>query len=114
VTAVAVALGGAVGALLRYVLARWSATARFPWGTLAANVAGSMLLGVVAVSVDGWVRVLLATGLAGALTTYSSFALETVLLDRTDRRGAALLNVVVTLVAGAAAFALGWLLGSLG
>lgn len=113
-TAVAVAVGGAVGALLRYVLARWSATARFPWGTLAANVGGSLLLGVVAVSVDGWLGVLLATGLAGALTTYSSFALETLLLDRTDRRGAALLNVVVTLVAGAGAFGLGWWLGTLG
>jgi len=113
VTAVAVALGGAVGAVLRYLLARWSAPARFPWGTLAANVPGSLLLGVVVVSVDGWARVLLATGVAGALTTYSSFALETALLDRTGRRGTALANVAVTLVLGAAGFALGWWLGSL-
>lgn len=113
-TALAVALGGAVGALLRFWLAQRSATAGFPWGTLAANVLGSFLLGVVAVSLDGWLRVLLATGVAGALTTYSSFALDTVLLDRTERRGTALLNVLVTLVAGAGACALGWWLGSLG
>ncbi len=113
-TAVAVALGGAVGALLRFWLVQRSATARFPWGTLAANVLGSLLLGVVAVSLDGWVRVLLATGVAGALTTYSSFALEAVLLDVNRRRGTALAYAAATVAAGAGAFALGWRLGSLG
>ena len=111
-TALAVALGGAVGALLRWALARWSATARFPWGTLVANVLGSLLLGGVAAALSGWAQVLLATGVAGALTTYSSFALETVLLDRNDRRGTAMLSVVATLAVGSAAFAAGWWLGS--
>lgn len=110
-TAVAVALGGAAGAVLRWALARWAATGSWPWGTFVANVLGSLLIGVVSASLSGVWLALLATGVAGALTTYSSFALETVLLDRNGRRPVALLNVVVTLVAGAAAYAVGWWLG---
>ena len=110
-TAVAVALGGAAGAVLRWALARWAATGRWPWGTFVANVLGSLVLGVVSASLSGVWLALLATGVAGALTTYSSFALETVLLDRNGRRPVALLNVVVSLVAGAEAYAVGWWLG---
>lgn len=107
-TMLLVSLGGAVGAMLRYAVNRWFATSRFPWATLLVNVVGSLLLGVVAAVSDGWLRVLLGTGVAGALTTYSAFALETVLLDRNGRRGAALLNVAASLALGAAAFAVGW------
>ncbi|MGH3347221.1 MAG: fluoride efflux transporter FluC [Nocardioides sp.] len=107
-TAVLVALGGALGAVLRYAVNRWLATSPFPWATLLVNVAGSLLLGIVAVAADGPARTLLGTGVAGALTTYSALALETVLLDRNGRRGTALLNVAASLVLGAAAFAVGW------
>jgi CrcB protein len=112
VTAVAVAVGGAVGAVLRWVLARWAASGRWPWGTFVANVLGSLLLGLVSASLSGVWLTLLATGVAGALTTYSSFALETVLLDRNGRRAVALGNVGLTLGVGALAFALGWWLGA--
>jgi fluoride exporter len=108
VTAVLVALGGALGAVIRYAVNRWLAGTDFPWATLTVNVVGSLLLGVVAVAAEGPTRTILGTGVAGALTTYSAFALETVLLDRNGRRGAALLNVAASLALGAAAFAVGW------
>lgn len=109
-TALLVAVGGAVGALLRWAVGRWLGSTRWPWATLAVNVAGSFLLGVVASSADGWIRTLLGTGLAGALTTYSAFALESVLLERNGRKAGAVANVVASLLLGIAGIALGlWL-----
>ena len=71
------------------------------------NVAGSLLLGAVAADSPAWVFTLLGAGVAGALTTYSAFALET--LELAPRRAAG--NVLATLAVGSAAFALGWWLG---
>ena len=107
-TALLVAVGGACGAVVRYAVNRWFAATDFPWATLTVNVVGSLVLGVVAVAADGPMRTFLGTGVAGALTTYSAFALETVLLERNGRRGRAVLNVVGSLALGAAAFAVGW------
>lgn len=107
-TVLLVALGGAAGALLRWTVGRWLADSDLPRATLLVNVAGSLLLGVVAAGSSGWVLVLLGTGVAGALTTYSAFALETVLLAQHGRRGWAVANLLGSLVLGAAAFALGW------
>ena len=72
---------------------------------------GSLLMGVVAASTDGWLLTLLGTGFAGAFTTYSAFALDTVLLDHNGRRGRALVNIAANLLLGSVAFALGWWLG---
>ena len=58
-----------------------------------------------------WLVTLLGTGFAGAFTTYSAFALDTVLLDHNGRRGRAVLNVAANLLLGSIAFALGWWLG---
>lgn len=83
----AIALGGAVGAMGRYwvvttvtgMMGRW-----IPWGTLLANVAGSLLIGVAYVilvertQLDPQWRALIMVGLLGAFTTFSSFALEAV------------------------------------
>ncbi|QZY28683.1 fluoride efflux transporter CrcB [Nocardioides coralli] len=107
-TVVLVAVGGALGAALRYLVGRALATARFPWATLLVNVAGCLLLGLVATAADGNARTLLGTGVAGALTTYSAFALDTVLLDRNGHRWRALANVGLNLVLGVTAFATGW------
>jgi len=112
VTVLLVAVGGAAGALIRWAVGRWLATSGLPWATLVVNVAGSLLLGVVAAASDGWPRTLLGTGVAGALTTYSAFALDTVLLERNGRRAWAVANVVGSLVLGTAGFAFGWWLGS--
>ena len=101
-----VAVGGAVGALLRWAVGRL-ADGGFPWPTLAVNVAGSLLLGAVAHGGPEWALTLLGAGVAGALTTYSAFALETARLPL----GRAAAYVVLTLGLGAAGFAAGWWLG---
>jgi fluoride exporter len=76
-----VALGGALGSVLRYWLSGWVASkAGAPmWGTLAINVVGSFLIGVAA----GWnsthdaVRLFVMVGILGGFTTFSAFSLQT-------------------------------------
>ncbi|MEV4754013.1 CrcB family protein [Micromonospora sp. NPDC049559] len=120
-TLVLVLLGGAVGAVCRFLVDR-ATTARagtaLPWGTLVVNVAGSALLGAIAGAgsgLPGWLGQLAGTGFCGAFTTYSTFGYETVRLaaDGTGGRYRALFNVAVTLVAGLGAAALGWRLAAL-
>lgn len=83
-----VALGGAVGAPLRYLLAQHldrpggvGSTAALRWwhpGTLAANTVASLLLGACAGwALDGHAFALVGTGFCGGLSTYSSFAVQT-------------------------------------
>jgi len=80
-TALFVALGATVGAALRYLVHR--AADGSPWGTFGVNVAGSALLGaLVGAAVPAPVLALLGTGFCGALTTYSTFGVETVDLAR--------------------------------
>ncbi|MFE3519221.1 fluoride efflux transporter FluC [Streptomyces sp. NPDC059166] len=111
-----VAGGGAVGAMLRYltdraVRARLGASGApyvFPWGTLTANAAGSLLLGVLTgASLSGPLHALLGTGLCGALTTYSTFSYETLRLAETGRAFLAGANVLVSLLVGLGAVFLG-------
>jgi CrcB protein len=116
VTALLVLAGGAVGAPLRYltdlmVQARHDTI--FPWGTFTVNVVGSLVLGVVAASVQvsgaaPWVQTLIGTGFCGALTTFSTFGFETYRLIEDGSWLEAGLNVMASLAAGAVAFLLGW------
>ena len=100
---VLVALGGAVGAAVRYVLGHLGdRPGRLPWGTVAANLAGAFVLGLV-VGSGGSTHALVALGFCGALTTYSAFAVQT--HDLGPRRGALL--VLVTLPPAVALVALG-------
>lgn len=80
--ALAVALGGAIGAPLRYLIDSrvTQATAAgehrdFPWGLLIVNSIGSLAIGIAYASFDGHWRGVIATGACGALTTYSGYAL---------------------------------------
>lgn len=97
--------GGAAGAVLRWGLS----VVGTPWPTLAANTTGSLLLGLVVAAGPAWAVTLLGAGLAGALTTWSTFALEAVTLPRRT----AVAYVAVTLVLGGLAFACGRLIGGL-
>jgi CrcB protein len=101
-----VALGGAVGASLRFTLGKLL-DGRFHTGTLIANTAASLLLGMcVGRSVDGAAFALIGTGFCGGMSTYSSFAVQT--RDLGARPGAT--YAVLTLTLGLAAAALGfWL-----
>ena len=80
-----VMLGGAVGSAARYLMTHFSSELSqhhgFPYGTLAVNVIGSMIVGYVLTwsadhSHDRW-RLLAATGFCGGFTTFSTFAYET-------------------------------------
>ena len=83
---VAIAVGAVLGALLRWQLGLWlnHAGAWMPWGTLAANLVGGYLVGLVIGAlqqlpdVDPAWRLLLVTGFLGGLTTFSSFSAEVV------------------------------------
>lgn len=115
-TVLLVALGAAVGAPLRYltdraVRARYGT--RLPWGTLTVNVVGSLVLGfVLGLPVPPAVVALVGTGFCGALTTYSTFSLETLRLARAGEPLAAAANVLLSVLAGLGAAYLGLLLAT--
>ena len=121
-----ICLGGAVGTGARYLIAigapRLLGTS-FPYATLIVNVAGSFLLGAVmhvglttALMTPG-LRVVLATGVMGGFTTYSTFNYETIEYLREGAFGIAALNMAATLLLCLLAGALGlaaarWTVGS--
>ena len=107
---VAVAVGGAIGALARFAVSRLSMQLlgpNFPWGTLGVNVVGSFAMGLVIT----WfaakepstpaMRAFLTVGILGAFTTFSTFSLDVVTLyrDRTvfDAGGYLLASVVLSI-----------------
>jgi fluoride exporter len=112
VTPLLVAAGALVGAPLRLFANRWaSRNGGDPAaGTLAVNVVGSAVLGVLLglAAVPGWVLALLGVGFCGALTTFSTFGFETVRLLEDGSVLEALLNAALSLAVGLAACALGF------
>lgn len=90
-----VAVGGALGTGVRYLLVTM-VTGRFPWSILLANLAGSFALGVLLVVADPGLVLFAGVGFCGALTTFSTFALDTLVLAREGRRLASISNVVVS------------------
>ena len=99
----AVAAGGATGAVLRWLMAgavqRWAGGA-FPWGTFAVNALGSFLLGFLFVwliersTATELVRLALTVGLLGAFTTFSTYSLESIRLLQEGALGMAAANVM--------------------
>jgi fluoride exporter len=113
---VAVALIGGVGSLARFLVdgAVSAASGRdFPFGTMAVNISGAVLLGLVTGLALGNDEALLAgTAAVGSYTTFSTWMLETQRLAEERQYRKAVLNVVVSLVLGVAAAALGRLIGA--
>ena len=104
-----VAIGGAVGSVLRYLV---GLTVVFPFGTLAVNVAGSLLIGAVWARVagkapDAWFLPLVMFGVLGGFTTFSSFSLDTMKLLQDGRIGFAAGYVAASVLLSLAACALG-------
>lgn len=103
----AVAIGGALGAAARHLTAGlvdpWLAAA-FPAGTLTVNVLGSFLMGLfIEATALVWspppaLRAMIAVGVLGAFTTFSAFALETLVLLEEGAPLRALVNVVASVV----------------
>jgi fluoride exporter len=115
-----VALGGALGAVVRHQMGRGmthafgpQAMMAFPWATLAVNVVGSVAMGVLA----GWLarhgedgerwRLLIGVGLLGGFTTFSAFSLELMLLIERGQALTALTYALVSVLAGLAGLYLG-------
>lgn len=126
-----VALGGAAGSALRFLVGRgfvhWLGPNRataFPWATLSVNVAGSLAMGLLVglfarhggEGLGGHIwggesaRLLLGVGLLGGFTTFSSFSMEVVLLIERGAIGWAALYAAVSLAAGVAAMMAGLML----
>jgi len=118
--ALAVAVGGALGSLLRF----WMSTGvyallgrGFPYGTLAVNVLGCLLMGFLFVlfldrfSTNGVLRAGMLIGVLGGFTTFSAFSMETVNLIEEGAQLKAALNIFLNVLACLGATWLGVLVG---
>ncbi|MCL1136543.1 fluoride efflux transporter CrcB [Shewanella hafniensis] len=100
-----VAFGGSIGAVLRYLISIFMIQvfgSSFPFGTLLVNVIGSFFMGVIYAlgqmsHISPELKALIAVGLLGALTTFSTFSNETLLLMQEGDWLKAILNVVLNL-----------------
>ena len=113
-TTASVAIGGLIGVLARYGITRLTLhTEALIWSTVAINVAGSFLLGLLAA--EHWfsrdVREGLGVGLLGGFTTFSTFSVQVVLEADGGKPGKAFAYVVASVVGGIAAAAAGYALG---
>jgi fluoride exporter len=101
-----IALGGAVGSVLRYLMV---AAIGAPWGTAAVNVVGSFAIGMLFILLDaraGW-QLFLMTGVLGGFTTFSAFSLDTLKLFEQGQPLQAALYVLGSVALSLIAVALG-------
>ena len=111
---VPVIIGGGVGAGARYMVASALAArfgAGFPWGTLAVNLAGGLLMGLLAGALTRGIgepaRLWLGVGLLGGFTTFSAFGLDCVALIERGAFGLALVYVAASVIGTILLVALG-------
>ncbi|WP_026279551.1 fluoride efflux transporter CrcB [Thioalkalivibrio sp. ALgr3] len=112
-----VGAGGALGGLARFWLVQWidnrTGGGRFPWGTLAVNVSGALLIGLALGRVSGpaltsWLWLLLVVGVLGSFTTVSSFSLQVVGVAERDGLRPAVLYILLALAGGLMLVSLGY------
>lgn len=111
-----VMLGGALGSGLRFGVGTLlpASEGSFPWATISVNVIGTLVLGLVmgvSLSTEAFPRplmLLLGTGLCGGFTTYSAFAVESVVLAQHGQFSTAAIYIVSTLVACSIAALIGF------
>ncbi|BAF72232.1 fluoride efflux transporter CrcB [Sulfurovum sp. NBC37-1] len=113
----AVGTGGFVGAILRFLISGWVqrlSPTLFPVGTLSVNVLGSFIIGFLALYFESVVaphqKALVITGMLGALTTFSTFSLETVTMLQGGLWGRVVTNITLNVFLCVVATMLGMML----
>ena len=112
---IGISVGASLGALARWQLGRWlnQPQSLLPWGTLAANLIGGYVIGLLvalfqnAPGIDPVWRLVCITVFLGEITTFSSFSAETVAMLQAGRFGQALLQCSLHLLGSLALTALG-------
>lgn len=108
--------GGFIGAIMRYEISGWTHRlfgSSFPYGTLSVNVIGSFLLGLFMVLANTKLIIpdayknLIAIGILGAFTTFSTFSYETISLIEINLMKQAAVNIALNVVLGLLAVWLG-------
>lgn len=111
-----IAVGGAVGSVLRYIISKWlneQGSGDFPWGTFVVNVVGCLIIGLVYAieektgGMEPQLKLFLTVGLCGGFTTFSTFCNESFLLLRHDQLFLAALYAAASLFAGILAVYIG-------
>jgi len=110
-----VGIGGFIGAILRFSISIWvgkATTTAFPWGTLSVNILGSFFIGFLFLyfqqsDLSPTQKAFFITGLLGALTTFSTFSLDTVLLMEKEFYVRAFSNILLNVVFSIGATLLG-------
>lgn len=115
-TLAGIAIGGAIGSVLRYLIQmqciNWFGT-KFPYGTMAVNTLGSLLIGFLSIALLGRffvsveIRFAILVGLLGGFTTFSTFSLETLSLIQQGSFFSAAGNIIGNVVLCVAACFLG-------
>ena len=102
--ALAVFLGGGLGAVLRWLVGKWTLAwfgTGFPVGTLAVNVAGSLVIGLAIAALDGvgdTAKLFFVTGLLGGFTTFSAFSMDALTLSQRGETATAALYVALSVI----------------
>lgn len=118
----AVALGGAIGSLLRYLMTGWMqpVSSAFPWGIFIVNVSGGFVMGLIVelgalkFSFAPELRAFMTVGILGGYTTFSTFSLDSALLIERGAYGSAAAYVVgSTVLSILALFAGMWMVRAL-
>ena len=120
ISCLSAALGGAIGSAARYLigLIKVNDSAFFPYKTLAINIIGSFLIGIIAslaaknAKLDPNMVIFLKVGICGGFTTFSTFALETTSLFQSGRVWAAVLYILLSVTGCIAGVWLGGIIAS--
>lgn len=108
-----VAFGGAMGAILRYCVKLILGNTAFPFATLWVNLLGCFFMGLLGGVSKGANKAFFLVGVLGALTTFSSFGLETVELFSKGNYGAGIVNILINNIFGLVLVYIGFRFGNL-